>query len=301
MRSRERSEHLKTLFGQFLSSRFKLHTTPFATYQFTFPNRIYFPAPFTAILFYHNSLALMSQQQRRLMADRTRPSRQERQRRREARRGRVQRSQSRDRLTIISPTLESVAAGSMVSRRGNGLASSRLEIQEPVPDNSEQDLASAGDSIDSHDGEYEGNNSQSEESRESQEENELGQHEDDEDQFAGLGGQRRIRHGFYNSQPSILTITPGNTQSSSRRMGYPRRRTPAPELLSQNRFTSAVLSRSSTLLNSLATPAITPSHSDPETPELEGGEGGTRTSSRRNMAVGLERSILAKACSLMWD
>ena len=80
----------------------------------------------------------MSQQQRRLTADRTRLSRQERQRRREVRHQRAQISQSRDRLTRIPPTLESVTAGSTVSRRGNvvqGSASSQLEIPKPVPDN----------------------------------------------------------------------------------------------------------------------------------------------------------------------
>lgn len=245
----------------------------------------------------------MSQQQRRHIADRTRPSRQERQRRREARRALVQRSQSRDRLTIIPSARESVTAGSNVSRRGNavlGPASSRHEIPEPVPDNLEQGLESADDSIDSRDGEYEGNDSQSEESQESQEENELGQHGDDEDLSADWGAQRPIGHEFLNSQPSILTITPGNTQSSSRSISYPGRRAPAIVRVSQNRSTSAVLSRSPAVLNPLATPAITPSHSGATTPELDSG-GGERTSSRRNIAVGLERSILAKACSLMWD
>ncbi|PUU73531.1 hypothetical protein B9Z19DRAFT_1134999 [Tuber borchii] len=52
--------------------------------------------------------------------------------------------------------------------------------------------------------------------------------------------------------------------------------------------------------NLLVIPAITPSHSELTTPELEGG-GGERTSSGWNMAVGLELSILAKACSLIWD
>ena len=35
-------------------------------------------------------------------------------------------------------------------------------------------------------------------------------------------------------------------------------------------------------------------------PELESGRG-ERPSSRRNIAIGLERSIQAKPCSLMWD
>lgn len=180
-----------------------------------------------------------------------------------------------------------------------GPASSRLQIPEPIPDNPEQGQESAYDSIYSHDGEYEGNDGQSQESQESQEENELEQDGDDEDLLADWGAQRPIGNEFRNSQPSILTITPGNTQSSSRMIAYPVRRTPAPVHVSQNRFASAVLSRSPAVLNQLATPAITSSHSD-QIPELDS-RGGERTSSRRNMAVGLERSILAKACSLMWD
>ena len=88
-------------------------------------------------------------------------------------------------------------------------------------------------SIDPDDGEYEG---QSQESQESQEENELEQHGDDEDLFAEWGGaQRPIRYEVHNSQASILTITPGNTQSS-RRISYPGRRTPALVHISQNHF-----------------------------------------------------------------
>jgi len=50
---------------------------------------------------------------------------------------------------------------------------------------------------------------------------ELGQHGDDEDLFAHWGGAPRlIGHEVCNSQASIPTITPGNTQSSSR-IGYP--------------------------------------------------------------------------------
>jgi len=124
----------------------------------------------------------MSEQQRRLMVDRTRLSEQERQRLREVHCECAQRSQSRDRLTRIPPAIESVTAGSTVSRRGNavlGPASSRLEIpesvpdnQEPVPDNWEHGPERADDSIDSDDGEYEGQSQESQESKESQEENE---------------------------------------------------------------------------------------------------------------------------------
>ncbi|RPB00159.1 hypothetical protein L873DRAFT_1843128 [Choiromyces venosus 120613-1] len=173
----------------------------------------------------------MSQQQRWPAADTTHPSRQERQKRREAHRGRVQRSQSRDRLTMMPPTLESVMAGSTVRRRGNvvtGRAPSQLQIPEPVLDNLEQGLESAADSMDSHDGEYEGSDGQSQESQESQKENELERHANDEDLLADWGAPRPIRHEFLNSQHSILTITPRNTQSSSRRIPYRGRRTLAP-------------------------------------------------------------------------
>jgi hypothetical protein len=53
-------------------------------------------------------------------------------------------------------------------------------------------------------------------------------------------------------------------------------------------------------LNPLATPAITPSHPDATILELDSG-GGQQASSRRNIATGHERSILAKARDLMWD
>ena len=55
------------------------------------------------------------------MADRRRPSRQERQRRWEVCRERAQISQSRDRLTRIPRTLESVTARASVSRSGNAV------------------------------------------------------------------------------------------------------------------------------------------------------------------------------------
>jgi len=166
-------------------------------------------------------------------------------------------SQSTNMLTRIPLTHESVTFGSTLRRRGNavlGPAPSRLEITEPVLDNWEQSLEPADHSIDSDDGEYEG---QSQESHESQEENELEQHGDDEDLFADWGrAQRPIGHEVRNSAASILTITPANTQSS-RRIGYPGGRTPAPVDISQNRFPSVVLSRSPAVLNSLATPTIT--------------------------------------------
>jgi len=236
--------------------------------------------------------------------DRTCSSRQERQRRTEVLRARFWKSGSRDRLTIIpSPSVESVTTGSAVSRRRDGvlgLASSRLEVPELVLNHRQQVLESANESLDSNDGEYEGNDGQSEESEESEEENELSQHGDDTDHQSDWGAQRPIGREFLSSQRSILTITPGNSQNSSRRSSYPGRRTPARVRVSQNGYTSAILSRSPGVLNLLATPAITPSHPDPTMLELDSG-GGQQASSRRNMGTGLEHSILTRACDLMWD
>jgi len=240
------------------------------------------------------------------MPDRTPSSRQERQRRREVLRGRLRRSGSRDRLTIIpSPSVEAVTAGSAVGRRRDGvleLASSRLQVPEPVLNHRQQVLESANESLDSNDGEYEGNDGQSEESEKSQQENELSRHGDDTDHQSAWGAQRPIGREFLSSQRSILTITPGDTHSSSWTISYPGRRTPAPVRVSQNGYTSAIPSRSSspTVLNLLATPAITPSHPDPTMLELDSG-GGQQASSRGNMATGLERGILASARDLMWD
>jgi len=211
------------------------------------------------------------------MTDRTGSSRQERQRPRDVLRGRFRRSGSRDRLTIIpSPSVESVTAGSTVGRRRDGvleLASSRREVPEPVLNHRQQVLESANESLDSNDGEYQGNDGQSEESEESEQENKLIQHEDDTDHQSAWGAQRPIGREFLRSQRSILTITPGNTQSSSRRISYPGRRTPALVRVSKNGYTSAIPSRSPTVLNLLATPAITPSHPDPTMLEWDSGGG----------------------------
>jgi len=161
-------------------------------------------------------------------------------------------------------------------------------------------LESANESLDSNDGEYEGNDGQSEESEQSEQENELSHQGDDTDHQSAWGAQRPTGREFLSSQRSIPTITPGNTQSSSRRISYPGRRTPAPVPVSQNGYTCAIPSCSPTVLNLPATPAITPSHSDPTMLELDSG-GGQQASSRRNMATALARSILARARDLMWD
>jgi len=119
------------------------------------------------------------------------------------------------------------------------------------------------------------------------------------DHPSAWGVQRPIGREFLSLQHSILTITPGNTQNSSRRISYPGQRTSAQVRVSQNGCTSAIPSRSPTDFNPLAMPVITPSHPDPTVRELD--SGGQQASSRRNMATGHERTILARSCDLMWD
>jgi len=119
----------------------------------------------------------------------------------------------------------------------------------------------------------------------------LGQHGEDMDHPSAWGAQRAIEREFLSSQRSILTITPGNTQNSSRMISYPGRRTSAQVRVRQNGCTSAIPSRSPTDCNPLAMPVITQSHPDPTIRELD--TRGQQASSRRNMATGLERTILA--------
>jgi len=164
------------------------------------------------------------------VADRAHSSREERQRQREVLRGRFWRSESRNGLTIItSPSVESVMAGSAVGRRKDAVreaASTRLQVPDPVLYNRQQGLDSADESLDSNDVEYEGNDGHSEESEES-EENELGQQGDDMDHPSAWRAQRPIGREFLSSKQSILTITLGNRQNSSRRISYRGRRTSA--------------------------------------------------------------------------
>jgi len=96
------------------------------------------------------------------MADRTRLSTQGRHIQREVRSGRVRKSRSGDRLTIIPTPLASRPSGTTESR-GTGivLASSRLEVPEPIILDSGR--PSADNSIDSQGGQYEDYNDQSEE------------------------------------------------------------------------------------------------------------------------------------------
>ena len=149
-----------------------------------------------------------------------------------------------------------------------------------------------------NDSEYDGNDGQSEESEESDEENELSQPGGDTDRQWAWGMSRPILRVFLTSQRSILKITAGNPQSSTMRISYPKLRTLAPVRFRQTRYTFAIPSHSPTVLNPLATPAITSSYPDPTMPVLDS-RGGHEASSRQNMASGLEHSILATAYNLM--
>ena len=79
----------------------------------------------------------------------------------------------------------------------------------------------ADDSLASDDGEYEDNDDQSEMSEEEEngensvdDEDVLEPGADDEDLSADWGAQRLVENDFLSSQPSIITITPGHTQTS---------------------------------------------------------------------------------------
>jgi len=119
------------------------------------------------------------------------------------------------------------------------------------------------------------------------------------DHPSAWGAQRPIGLEFLSSQRSILTITHRNTQNSSRRISYPGRRTSAQVRVSQNGCTSAIPCRSPTDFNPRAMPVITPRHPDPTVRELD--SGGQQASSRRNMATGLQRIILARSRDMMWN
>ena len=160
--------------------------------------------------------------------------------------------------------------------------------------------------MDSDEGEYDNNDGQSEVSKE-EEDNENGENDEDvlepgadvEDLSADWGAQRPVENEFLSSQRSIITITPGNSQTSGRRASYQERRTPAPIRVSQN-CTPAFLSQLPSALNPLAKPVLTQTQSGPTMREFDD-RSGQRTSSRRKVAVGLERSMLVKARDQMWD
>ena len=73
------------------------------------------------------------------------------------------------------------------------MASSRLEVSEPVLNHRQQVLESANESLDPNDGEYEGHDGQSEES---EKENELSHHGDDTDHQSAWGAQRPMGREF---------------------------------------------------------------------------------------------------------
>ena len=158
--------------------------------------------------------------------------------------------------------------------------------------------------MDSDDREYEDNDGQSEVSEE-EKDNENDENDedvlepgaDDEDLSADWGAQRPVENEFLSSQPSIITIRPGHSQTSDGRPSYQVRRTPVPIRVSQNR-TPAFLSRLPAALNPLPTPVLTQTQWDLTMREFDN-ESGQLTSSRRNVGIGLERSILVKARDVM--
>jgi len=119
------------------------------------------------------------------------------------------------------------------------------------------------------------------------------------DHPSAWGAQKSIGCEFLSSQRSMLTITPGNTQNSSRRMCYPKPRRSAHVQVSQTGCTSAIPPGTLTDLNPLAMPMITPRHQDPKGRQLDSGE--QQASTRRNMATRLEHTIGARSCDLMSD
>jgi len=158
---------------------------------------------------------------------------------------------------------------------------SRPQIAEPALADDGQQLADdrqqladdgeqpADDSMDSDDGEYEDHDGHSEVS-EDEVDNENGKSDedvlepeaDDEDLSADWGAQRPVENEFLSSQPSIITIPPGHSQTSGGRASYQERRTHAPIRVSQNCM-PAFHSRLPAALNPLATPVLTQTQSDP--------------------------------------
>ena len=180
------------------------------------------------------------------------------------------------------------------------LASSRLLVPDPVLNHWQQVLYSANESLDSIEGEYEGNDAQREVREESEKENELSQHRDDTDPQLAWRANRPISREPLSSQHSILSINLGNTKISCTMITYPGRRMPAPVQVSQNGYISPIPSCSPTALKPPRSPGITPSHPEPTMLHLNS-RGRPQASRRGNSATRLERSILARACELMWD
>ena len=162
--------------------------------------------------------------------------------------------------------------------------------------------------MDSDEGEYEDNDGKSEVSEEegkseNDEDDENYQdvvelRADDDDLSTHWGAQGPMGNEFLSFQSSILTIRPGHTQASTRRISYPKRRTPAPIQASQNYYIPAILSSFPAAVNTLTTPVLTQGQPEPRMRELDNGSG-PRTSCKRNMAVRQDSSILVKARDLM--
>ena len=111
--------------------------------------------------------------------------------------------------------------------------------------------------------------------------------------------QRPIGCEFLSSQRSILTITLGIPTIPAGGLVTPERERLLKYELAKMVVHLPIPFRSPTDFNPLAMPVITPSHPDPTVRELD--SGGHQASSRRNMATGLERSILARSRNPMWN
>ena len=237
-------------------------------------------------------------QQPRPTADRPPPSYQPRQKQNEVRRGHVQRSKSKERLTRIPSPLPPLTSGRSASHRR--AVRGRLEVPQPdSPHEGGQIREEEDNSMDSHDGEYEDNLNGSH-NREGEEEADLIEldedDEDDEDPLAGLGGQRPITGQEFESQRSIMTLTVTPTQRTG---SYPGRKTPGPRRVSPS--ASALPStRLPAGSSGVTTPILTPSQSRSATPELDH-IAPVLTSSRRSTTVGVEQVIKIKAREVMWD
>jgi len=176
--------------------------------------------------------------------DKTHPPRRGTEIQKEVLTGHVKKSKCKDRLTIIPAPSASRICGATESG-GVGpvlvLASLRLEGSELATAHSGRQLADV--STNSQDGEYVNDHSQSEKNEDKEgedegnkdvdnedKENKLEQHEENGNLSSGSGAQKLIGYGYPESQPLILTITPGHTQSF-RKETYPTRGLLFPYLL----------------------------------------------------------------------
>ena len=268
---------------------FKPRVVLLTTYQYTFPKSIYFQTLFTTALNYHYSsthyvTTTAGCFRKNWFIEAGGAST------KGGPRERVRKSRSGDGSTIAAPRPASLTAGSTVSRKRGameGPTPSRPQIAESALADDGQHLADDGqqwaddglqpadDSMDSDNGEYEDNDGQSEVSEE-EEDNQNGENDenvlepgaDDQDLSADWGAPRPVENEFLRSQPSITTITHGNSQTSGGRASYQERRTPAPIGVSQNR-TPAFLPQLPVALNPLATPVLTQTQSDPTMREFD--------------------------------